>query len=454
MQLGASFRDPSGFVYVKEGVLLRQVNASYRESLSHLAESGLYKRLTDDGLLIPHTQVGIGLAFSNDAIAVLQPEVVHTVSYPYEWCFSQIKDAALATLEIQRSAIEYGMTLKDATAYNIQFHRGRPTLIDSLSFEPYEPGLPWKPYRQFCQHFVAPLVLMSRVDVRLSRLAAQFIDGIPLDLASKISKPRTRLDLRIGMHLHLHARLQNSKSAAAPLPRKGSFSKQALLGLLDSLQGLIQSLNWEPKGTEWADYYDDTNYTVGAMTAKHHLVDDFLGRILPAPNSVWDLGANNGEFSALATARGLYTVAWDMDPAAVEKNYLKRRNDCFMLPLVQDLTNPSPSIGWSLRERESLIERGPTDALMALALVHHLAIGNNVPLRDIAAFLSRIGEWLLIEFIPKEDSQVQRLLATREDVFPEYTLEHFESAFGRQFEVIRKEPIPGTARTLYLMRRR
>ena len=454
-QLGASFRDPSGFVYRKSGVLLRQVNASYKGSLSLLADSGLYEDLTKGGLLIPHTQVGLDLAKNEEAIAVLRPELVKTVSYPYEWCFSQLKDAALLTLQIQRQAVEHGMSLKDASAYNVQFHNGRPLLIDSLSFEPYEPGKPWVAYKQFCQHFVAPLVLMSHVDVRLSKLSANFIDGIPLDLASNISKPHTRFKTRIAMHLHLHARMQAKNAGSGVKPGNSSaFGKNALLGLVESLHSLVESLNWNPEGTEWAEYYTDTNYSSDSMQMKRRLVGEYLKDVTPTPTTVWDLGANNGEFSALATAAGFNTVAWDIDPAAVEKNYLARREDRLMLPLLQDLTNPSPSIGWGLKERDSLLERGPVGVLMALALIHHLAIGNNVPLLEVASFFSRLGDWLIIEFVPKEDSQVQRLLATREDVFPTYTKEGFESAFGRHYEVVKQTTIVGTVRTLYLLRRR
>jgi len=454
-RLGASFRDPSGFVYKSEGTLLRQVNASYRDELKLLGTSGLYEDLVNNRLLIPHTEVGIEYARTESAIAVLRPEVVRTISYPYEWCFGQLKDAALATLKIQARAVEKGMSLKDASAYNIQFHGGKPLLIDSLSFESFEDGKPWTAYRQFCQHFIAPLVLMSSVDVRLGRMSALYIDGIPLDLASSISKPVTRFSPRIGMHLHLHAKMQSTHGNSKPQAQaKGAFGKNALLGLIDSLKSLVDGLNWDPKGTEWADYYSDTNYSKSAMDEKHRVVGEFLSAVSPLPSMVWDLGANNGEFSALSTSLGFQTVAWDIDPAAVEKNYRLRRDDTLMLPLVQDLTNPSPSLGWSLRERESLLERGPVDAVMALALIHHLAIGNNVPLPDVAAFFAQLANWLVIEFVPKEDSQVQRLLSTREDVFPGYHQAGFESAFEGEFVIDRKHAIAGTSRTLYLMRRR
>ena len=454
-QSAASFRDPSGFVYKQSNVLLRQVNASYERSFALLMDSGLYKALTDSGELIPHAVMGLELAKTAEAVAVIRPEWVETISYPYEWCFSQFKDAALLTLQIQRKAIEYGMSLKDASAYNVQFHKGRAIFIDTLSFEVYNPNKPWIAYRQFCQHFVAPLVLMSRVDIRLSKLMASFIDGIPLDLASNISKPHTRLNTKIAVHLHLHAKMQARKGHSIPKQEtRNAFGKNALLGLVDSLRSLVEGLNWKPEGTEWGDYYSDTNYSAESMTAKKELVSEFIQVASPSEKTAWDLGANNGEFSVLATAFGLNTVAWDIDPAAVEKNYRGRSEDRRLLPLIQDLTNPSPAIGWDLRERESLVERGPVGLVLALALIHHLAIGNNVPLTQIASFLARLSQWLIIEFVTKEDSQVQRLLSTREDVFPGYTQVDFESSFANSFDVIRKQPIEGTARTLYLMRRR
>ena len=451
----ASFRDPSGFVFKSSGTLLRQVNGTYAGTLSLLKESGLYDSLTIGGMLIPHIEVGLEFAQSAEASAVLRPEVIQTISYPYEWSFSQLKDAALLTLNIQRQAIDHGMSLKDASAYNIQFHNGRPILIDSLSFEAYEPGKPWVAYRQFCQHFVAPLVLMSHVDIRLSKLSASFIDGIPLDLASNISRSHTRFNTKIAMHLHLHAKMQSAKGNAVPKQEsRTSFGKHALLGLVENLRSLVESLSWKPEGTEWADYYTDTNYSSEAMRAKKKLVTELLSQANPKIKTAWDLGANNGEFSILATALGWNTVAWDIDPAAVEKNYTNRRNDRLLLPLIQDLTNPSPAIGWALEERESLVERGPVGLVMALALIHHLAIGNNVPLSQVAAFFGRLSEWLIIEFVPKADSQVQSLLATREDVFPGYTEEGFEDSFADVYQIIRKEMIVGTSRVLYLMRRK
>jgi ribosomal protein L11 methylase PrmA len=231
------------------------------------------------------------------------------------------------------------------------------------------------------------------------------------------------------------------------------MSHYARLGILNSLESAVKKLSWQPGGTEWVDYYQDANYSTQAFEQKRAIVAAFLDRV--RPSTVWDLGANIGMFSRLASDRGIPTVSFDLDPAAVEKNYRDcvASGDTCVLPLVTDLANPSPSIGWENKERMSLRERGPADAVLALALVHHLAISNNIPLSRIAGFLSDICRWLIIEFVPKSDSQVRRLLATREDVFPAYTSHAFEQEFNRHFTVEDSSTISDSQRVLYLMRR-
>jgi hypothetical protein len=455
----ASFRDPSGFVFRQDGVVYRQVNQRYREDYDRLIESGLYQALVDRGLLIAHEVVEGPVAEPDTAYRILRPEPLDFLSWPYEWSFSQLKDAALATLEIQRLAMEHDMSLKDASAYNIQFHRGRPVMIDTLSFETYKEGAPWVAYRQFCQHFLAPLALMARCDIRLGQLLRSHIDGIPLDLAARLLPKSTRLRPGLAMHIHLHARFQRNYADADP-SRTGKPVKQArvsrtgLLGMVDGLRGTVSKLNWNPGGTEWADYYQATNYSEGAFTAKQKLVDRYLAAV--SPEEVWDLGANTGEFSRIAAARDIPVVAFDIDPSAVEKNYrrLRAERQAGPLPLLMDLTNPSPGTGWHERERESFMGRGPVDCAMALALIHHLAISNNVPLPRLADFFAELCHHLIIEFVPRADSQVQRLLSTREDIFDTYDAEHFEAAMLAHFEILEREPVEGSERTLYLMRRR
>jgi hypothetical protein len=455
-QLGASFRDPSGFLFTLEGVLYRQINQSYRENFDHLIDSGLYQDLVDVGLLIPHSEAPIPADQAGDknAYKIIRPEPVQFISYPYEWSFSQLKNAALATLDIQKRALKFGMSLKDSSAYNIQFHDGRPVLIDSLSFEIYSEGKPWVAYRQFCQHFLATLSLMASRDVRLGQLLRIYIDGIPLDLTSKLLPARTRLALPLLLHIHLHATSQRRYASRMNVETKQQVSRTAFLGLIDSLESGIRGLQWSGTGTEWGDYYQDHNYTPAGLQHKEQLVNQLLD--LVQPHSVWDLGANTGLFSRLASERSIPTLAFDVDPGAVERNYLDciSRRETKLLPLLLDLANPSPSLGWNHQERLSFLERGPADMVLALALIHHLAIANNVPLARLASFFKQLGQWLVIEFVPKSDSQVRRLLATRADIFPSYQPQTFEAVFAEQFIIHRVEVIQDSERRLYLMEKR
>jgi hypothetical protein len=451
----ASFRDPAGFIFVRDGVLYRQVNESYRSHYDLLMGSGLYAALVERGWLVSHEESGVAPG-TQGAYKILRPAAVDFISYPYEWAFSQLKDAALLTLDIQLLAMEHGLSLKDSSAYNVQFQDGRPLLIDTLSFEAYQEGRPWVAYRQFCQHFLAPLALMAKTDIRLNQLLKAYIDGIPLDLASRLLPRGTRWQLGLGMHIHLHARSQRAHSATdgARPKRSVRVSRLGLTGLLQGLRKLVEKLAWEPTGTEWAEYYQATNYTDAAFEHKRTLVAGYLASA--KPTRVWDLGANTGVFSRIAVQTGAATVAFDIDPAAVELNYrrLKSEQGQRLLPLLLDLTNPTPGLGWGGTERDSLLARGPVDCAMALALIHHLAISNNVPLPKVAGFLSQACRHLIIEFVPKPDSQVQRLLSAREDVFPDYHRAGFEAAFSQYFDIQRAEDVQGSQRTLYLMRSR
>jgi hypothetical protein len=414
-------------------------------------DSGLYRALVDDGLLIPHRDVTEGFKEAADVFKVIEPEAVPFISYPYEWCFSQLKDAALTTVKIQKKALEHGMSLKDSSAYNIQFVGCRPVLIDTLSFEMLREGEPWVAYRQFCQHFLAPLALMSYTDVRLNQLLRVYMDGVPLDLSSALLPRSTKLFFSLQSHIHLHAKYQERFADRGAAKKTGKMSRTALLGILDSLESSVRKLKWAPGHTEWDGYYDRTNYPEGSLERKKELVSEFLDET--GAETVWDLGANTGVFSRVAASKSMDTISLDIDPACVERNYLEcvESGRKKMLPLVMDLTNPSAGIGWANRERMSLAERGKADAVLALAIIHHLAISNNIPLGMVAGFFRRLCSSLIIEFIPKDDSQVQRLLSTREDIFPGYTREGFEEAFAEHFVMEKSERIEETHRTLYLM---
>ena len=452
-----SFRDPSGFLFCRNSAIYRQINNSYRENYEHLMDSGLYECLVNKKLLIPHREADIDSPHPDEAYTIIKPDVIPFISYPYEWCFSQLKDSALVTLEIQKRSLQFGMSLKDSSAYNIQFQKNRPILIDTLSFEKYREGQPWIAYRQFCQHFLAPLALMTYCNVRLSRLLQVFIDGIPLDLAGSLLPFRTAMRPSLLSHIHLHARSQ--KYFADKMVNKNKItgahkmSRLSLLGLIDNLESTVRRLRWKKRRGEWSEYYEDNSYSPDAFRHKKEITAVFIDEM--KPGMVWDLGANVGTFSRIAGDRGIYTVSVDSDPSAVEKNYLecKKRGDTSVLPLWLDLTNPTPGLGWENRERMPLLERGPADMVIALALIHHLAISNNLPFGRIADFFGTMSRSLIIEFVPKSDFQVQRLLSFRSDIFPDYTQESFEREFSRHFIIRDHMAIRDSGRILYLMQR-
>jgi len=447
----SSFRDSSGFLFYIENELYRVINSSYKEQYDHLINSELYKKLTENNLLISHEEIN-NLEIDYSYYKIIKPKKIPFVSYPYEWSFSQLKDAALLTLRIQKGAMKYGMTLKDGSAYNIQFFNGKPIFIDTLSFEMYEDGQIWKPYKQFCQHFLAPLALMSKKDIRLNLLSKTFIDGIPLDLTAKLLPKTTFGNFGLMAHIHAHAKSQKHyENKEDTKIKERTISKRSFEGLTDNLDSSIKKMTWKEDNTEWGNYYSDTNYSEESFEEKKKIILSTLEKI--TPRIVWDLGANTGIFSRLASDQGINTISFDIDPLAVEKNYLEslKNNEQNLLPLILDLTNPSSNIGWNNDERISFLQRGPADLVFALALVHHLAISNNVPLYKIAEFFSTISKFLIIEFIPKSDSQVKRLLTTREDIFKNYDEQNFEKEFSKFFKITSSQKLVESERTIYIM---
>ena len=318
----ASFRDPSGIVFRCDEKVYRQVNPCYRAQYDSLMSSGLYDKLVRENLMVAHEVVNRA-GIDEPMYLVLEPELIPLISYPYEWCFGQLKDAALTTLRIHRNALEHGMILKDASAYNIQFLRGKAVHIDTLSFDFYKEGEPWVAYGQFCRHFLAPLFLMVYTDVRLSQLLRVYIDGIPLDLASKLLGGKGGFAAKVHIKMHAKSIDRYSQAGASAQAeqvskRRISISKFKMTAMIDSMIRIVSKLEMRGVITEWGDYYSRTNYSGLASESKKSLVSDFLAKASPVVT--WDFGANDGTFSRLALLNeDSFVAAFDIDPVAVEK---------------------------------------------------------------------------------------------------------------------------------------
>lgn len=457
-KVSGSFRDPAGFVFKDgNGHFFRQINVCGKEDFDFFQASGLSNALLEKGLLVPYQESHKPPLISDTAYKVIQPVEVPFISYPYEWSFSQLKEAALNTLRVQEIALQYGMTLKDASSFNFQIFEGRMILIDTLSFarKPAD-DWGWEAYNQFCDHFLSPLLLAKYSNPGVFCALKAYPEGLPVDLTSKMLPSKTYFMPQVFLHTHLRKKLQKTEAGKPVASQKNhQISKDKALNILRSLKELVAGLEAPDHHTTWSNYYAEThNYSSPSMAKKEQLVLSFFEKT--KAQRVCDLGANEGKFSRLISSSVEYVVSADIDYNCVDKNWLTLKKDLRknLIPIVMDITNPSPSLGWDTTERDSFFQRSHFDLTLALALFHHLAIGKNVPMDRIFSSLARTCKSLVIEFVPKEDSQVIKMLQQRKDVFPNYTIENFESAAAMYFEIELKAPIPDTSRTLYLMTKR
>lgn len=445
----ASFRDPAGRVFVEDDRVIRRVDASYRLHYDAFHHAPVSRLLRDKGWLIDYREIDP----PEGAYRALESEKVPFVSYPYEWSFSQLRDAALLTLDIQALLLEHGFVLKDATPFNVQFYGSRPVFIDLLSFEVLEEGAPWAAYRQFCEAFLAPLLLMAHVDLGLGSLLQSHLEGVPLRLCSQLLPLTAKIRPLTFLHVVLHGRLGASQEIAGDERRRErSIGKPALQSITRQLRSIVERLRPRDRTSLWSSYYDaHLNYTEEGFRHKRRVLEGVLDAT--RPRTVWDLGCNTGVFSEVCADHGAYVVAFDSDPLCVEKLFtsLRREGVESILPLCLDLANPSAGVGWANRERKTVLERGSADLTLALGLVHHLRLTHNVPFELQAELFARCGSRLLVELVPAEDEMTRKLARHKQGLLEGYTEEGFLDAFRRFFEVEDRVRVTGSARTLYLL---
>ena len=450
--LPSSFRDPAGYVFREDGTVKRAVTPYGSTDFEHFYSSGLHHRLLrHQSILDFHREPapsGSGLH------AILTPEQIPFISYPYEWSFDQLRDAAMLTLQIQEEALACGLSLKDASAFNVQFLGARPVFIDHTSFEIDDAG-PWVAYEQFCRHFLAPLLLMRYRDPAWNRYLRADLEGPALPLVSRLLPRRTWLQPDTLFNIHLHARSQSGAPSNKPARPQPGLKKNILHSLRHAIERLAAPTGPPTGQSVWVDYETSrAHYTDSALDSKLSCVRETLFRL--RPHLTFDLGANSGIYSNQAALAGSYCIALDSDPACVNQHYRAQRaaRGQSILPLVMSLENPSPDSGFDLQERSSLVQRGPADFALVLALIHHLRLTARAPFTRIAAFLSSLTNEALIEFVPLTDPMAQKLLAGRSTGFDDYTLTGFQQAFDRYFTLQHCVDLPGTQRSLWLLRRK
>lgn len=451
----SSFRDPSGFIFRYKDTLYRNIDQRYADDFNFLNSSFLLSKLSAQQLLIDHQEVELPEISIPGSLRIIRPKMIDVITYPVEWSFSQLKDAALLTLKIMKVSLEHGMVLKDASAFNVQFVGSKPVFIDTLSFTKYTEGSPWIAYRQFCEHFLTPLSLSSTLGVWFQSLLKVGVDGIPLPVASQLLPWHSWFKPAVLFHIHLHAKsIKHYAEQGDKL--KGAVrkvSKQNLVAFIDHLSGYITGLNLKKSDrTQWQDYDQQTHYSGQSWQSKTSIIQDFANRV--NPKVIWDVGGNDGYFSRSLSVKNRVVVSMDADPLAIEKNYLQAKKESLtnVYSIVADFVNPLPNMGWANSERKKLTARSSPDLIVALALIHHIAITYNVNFKLVSQYLSSITNWLVIEFVPRNDKKILPLPNTAGK--ESYTRENFEEAFFHDFVLIEERRIEDSERSILLLKKK
>jgi SAM-dependent methyltransferase len=459
----ASFRDPANRVFYHDGQVRRGLRGPAVDDWRALAATRFFARMVDQGSICATEELAAGADPSPDGgqfDLVLRHERIPYVSYPYEWTFAMLRDAALLHLDLLSAAVPEGMITKDGTAYNLQWRGAQPTFIDTGSFERLRAGEPWAGYRQFCQTMLYPLLLQAHLGVDFQPWLRARIDGIEPDQMRRLFGGGRRWKPGVFKHVHLHDALQRRMAGASAGEvradlRAAGFSTELVLATLRSLRKLVQRLEWQPPASHWGGYRQTCSYSDADAAAKRTFVDSVLAEAAGPGGGlklVLDLGANDGAYARVAAGHAEQVVAVESDHPVADDLYRRLRDEGErrILPLVMDLADPSPGGGWRGTERAPFLGRADAGAVLALALVHHLAIGRNVPLPEVLDWLAGLGRLVVVEFVDPADPMASRLLANKPaGMFSDYRLEVFERLVEERFTVRRREALPSGTRTLF-----
>ena len=452
-----SFRDPSGHIFYENDKVFRVVNNSYKKHYDHLMKSGLYDRLIKENLLVKHTEVA-NKNNQEEYYKTLDVVKIPFISYPYEWSFSQFKDSLLLTLKIQLICVKYNMTLKDSTPFNVQFVGNQPIFIDTLSFELIEgDNYVWKPYKQFCEMFLGPICLMSYVDPNLNKLLINYINGIPLNLINKLLPFKSKFNFSVFIHIVLHNLLkEKTDSKENKKDQKSVISKNKHLNIIKQIDGFVKGMKLPSFGSEWGKYNEETiSEKKGYVIDKEKTVKSFLEK--EKYNLTWDVGSNDGFFSRIISEKySENLISFDIDWRCVDSNYSKCRssNITNVFPLILDLSNPTPSIGWMNKERSSIYERFVSpDLISCFAVIHHI-INVGIPLENFMNFLSMTNKDVLIEYVPFSDPKCQIIFESRGEDFMYPTENEFVNLLESQFSIKKSKKLNETERSLFLLRKK
>jgi SAM-dependent methyltransferase len=458
-----SFRDPESRVFYAGDSVYRALSREGLDDFEALSGTQTFERFRGDGRLVGTELVQDGQnmpdLLAKETAGVLRHELIPFVSYPYEWTFSMLKDAALLQLDLLLASLEEDMVLKDSTPYNVQWRGAKPVFVDVGSFERLREGDPWVGYRQFCMLYLYPLLLQALRDVPFQPWLRGSIDGIkPAEMAG-VLKGRDRFRRGVLTNVFLLNRLEKRYADRGGEVReevkRAGMRKEIIVANVRKMRKLVSRLDWSPPEGVWVAYGERNTYSDEDAARK----DEFVREVAASGGYglVWDIGCNNGRYSRIAAEHARHVVAFDADQGPVELLYraLRDEGNEKILPLAANAADPSPALGWRCVERKRLEDRGKPDLVLALALVHHISIAANVPLKEVVDWFASLGGSIVIEFPTRDDPMVKKLLAPkREGLHPDYDREFFERCLNEAFEVERSEVSKSGTRVLYFARPR
>ncbi len=465
VQEAASFRDPAGCVIEHEGRLMRMLNLETMSLINGLMENGWLNRQMDTGriarsrILSREEQKPVLKGRDEEAWGLLEHERLPVLSYPYEWSFSMLADAGILHLDLQEELLDHGLSLKDATAFNVMFDRAKPCFIDFGSIERPVKLDAWYAYGQFCRMFLFPLLLKLKRSLPLPGLFLPHLDGVDIGTCYRaLGKRRSwspGLFLDVGLQHALHGtQTAKPKSAKKSEPSKKGDPEVQKLNLRRLRRKLERLKKSYRLGGVWSDYRVTHSYTSEDEKKKAAFVE----RVLRAEKPEWvhDVGCNTGQYSRLAAAQGCRVISSDADHDSIECLYRELQNHpADIYPLVGNIAAPSPGVGYMSQERKPLLDRIQTDGVLALALIHHLMVHARLTLTMMAELFAHLTRRvLIIEYVHTSDEMFETLLAFRTDDFSWLTLDSFRQAFAERFEELAVEEVKPGKRWMIAYRRK
>ena len=451
-----SFRDPLSRVFVGDDRVVRAFTEEGAKDIKAVWGKKSIQGALQSGELIESNIVepsAVGL--SHPWTSAMTHPMLPFISYPYEWTFSMLKDAALLQLKLTRETLGDGIGLKDATPYNVQFIGSRPQFIDAGSFERRRKGDPWYGYKQFCEMYLYPLMMQGYLGVQYQPYLRGSVNGIsPITmrklLPASLRRPRKGRLTHVVLHAAASTRFADSDTDVKKATAKAGMNAQVLDATMRKLEKIVQKLSLGDKKSTWSNYSERGHYLESSLDEKQKFVRDAVA--VSPRKQVWDIGCNDGVFSRIASAHSDYVVAMDADPLVVDRLYntLKAEKNDKILPLYVDLTDSGGGVGWRGQERPGVFHRGHPDIVMALAVIHHMAITFNVPIASQLDMFRDLSPELIIEMPHADDPMVRKLLQNKRDgIHDDFNLENFERLLSERFDIKSKMLLAGGTRTIF-----